>query len=473
MTLDQLEGEAVAGTPSAASSTGAAGPAGPVGPTSGSGWLGPWVRRNSLAFGIGIFSIVGTMLMVFFEPLVTEGKHVWLLSGPGDLWVQWRAAGVLPNPGGYTDIYQFDALLKTPPLWELLISPIAHRFLAWPFPYVPGGWGIAHPKVVFIAGPTELAAVPFCICAVDVWLRRLGASVRRRVGALLVLAVVLPPAALWGHPEDLMALGCALLALRAVRENRWSAGWWMGVALAFQEEAILVLPLCLVLLATNRRRLTFFAQSLVVPLVVMLPPLIGSFRVTTHALLHQKVFDGGIRYTPVRQLFPDSAVASDLFTMALAIVVAAVVWRLRDRISDATAFWLVGALYCLRLLYPSLYPYYLIPAMAVFVALTAISTRPRYAAALALGVGMTWWLQYVTTQSSWLHWTAAAYPLAIMGALAFPLAAARRVVSAEAGAGAGAGEAAEDPHPVLVSSQAAGGMPPPVPPPEPVGAAPA
>jgi hypothetical protein len=245
----------------------------------------------------------------------------------------------------------------------------------------------------------------------------------------------------------------------------------MGFALAFQEEAILVLPLCLALLPSNRRRIAFFVESLVVPLAVLAAPLIGDFRATKNALLHQRVFDGGIRYTPVRQLFPDSAVASDLFTLALAIGVAVVVWRRRDRVSDATAFWLVGALYSLRLLYPSLYPYYLIPAMAVFCVMAAVSTRPRFAATLALGIGMTWWLQYVTIQGSWVYWVAVGYPLAIMGALAFPRAEARRVVpsgvaaAGAAGADVAAGVGDGAPPSVLV--------PPPAPPPEPVGAAPA
>jgi hypothetical protein len=391
---------------------------------SGRPTLLPWAKRQALGVGIGLLSIVGAMLVVFYEPLVFNHLHVWLLSGASDLWVQWRGAGLIPNKSGYSSIFLYDSLLKTPPGWELLISPIAHRFLAWPFPLVPGGWGIAHPRAMWIAGPTELAAVPFCLCAVDVWLRRLGASRGRRVVALVGLAVVIPAASLWGHPEDLMALACALLSLRAVLDDRWSAGWWMGAALSFQVEAVLVLPLCFVLL--SRRRVQFVAESLALPLAVLAVPLIGDPHDTINALLHQSVFKGGIRYTPFHQLTPGSATVVDVFTLLLAVGVALVVWRRRDRFTDATLLWVVGVVYSVRLLYPSLYPYYLVPTMAVFIALSALGSKWRLSITLVLGALMTWWLEFAPVNGSWLIWSSALYPILVMGWAAFPSASARR-----------------------------------------------
>jgi hypothetical protein len=375
-----------------------------------------WLERNSLGIGIGLLSMVGAMLFVFFEPSATAGSHVWLLSGRGDLWVQWITAGELPNRGGYADIFSLNHLLKTPPGWELLISPIAHRFAAWPNP--ENFPGLSHPKAIWIAGPTELLAVPFTLCAMDVWLRRFCAPLRRRVAVLTVLAVLLPPASLWGHPEDLMALGCGLLSLRAVRDDRWSAGWWMGAALGFQIEAVLLLPLCLVL--TRRRRIAFLLESLAVPMAVLAVPLIAMPHVTIHALLHQTVFRGGIRYTPIHRLSANSATVDDVVCLLVACAIAGWVWLRRDRVNDRLIFWLVGVIYSLRLLYPSLYPYYVIPALAVFCAAGAMARAPRFTLTLLLGVAMTWWVQYSPVNGGWLAWMSVGYPILVMALLSHP-----------------------------------------------------
>lgn len=395
--------------------------------TSGQPTLAPWLRRNSLAIGIGLLSVLGSMLLIFFEPTVANGQSVWLLSEHSDIWVQWQAAGLLPDPGGYSHIFAFDDVLKTPPGWEVLISPIAHHFLSWPFPSLGHGFGIPHPKALWVAGPTELAAVPFCLCAIDVWLRRLGVSVARRVWALVALAVVLPPASLWGHPEDLMALGCALLSIRAIRDDRRSAGWWMGFALAFQVEAILLVPLCLVLIS-GRRRVAYLAQSVAIPLAVLAVPLIEAPRLTIDALLHQAIFAGGDRYTPTQRVVPDSATAVDFVTLGLAALIAVAVWRRRDRISDSLVFWLVGVVYVLRFVYPSLYPYYVVPAIAVFCAASAVLTKPRFSANLVLAIAMTWWTEHDVINGSWLFWFGIGWPLAMMALFAFPFPSARRSV---------------------------------------------
>jgi 4-amino-4-deoxy-L-arabinose transferase-like glycosyltransferase len=116
----------------------------------------------------------------------------------------------------------------------------------------------------------------------------------------------------------------------------------------------------------------------------------------------------------------------DVATLAVAAGIAFWAWRRRDRVTDATVFWLVGLVYCLRFFYPSLYPYYVAPALAIFCAAGAIHRAPRFTVTLLLGGAMTWWTGFVDVDGRWLFWIGIGYPLAVMALAAFPPQWARR-----------------------------------------------
>ena len=93
--------------------------------------------------------------------------------------------------------------------------------------------------------------------------QRLGVPQRRRValcfavGATSWLVTVV-----WGHAEDAIAVGIALLALSALIDKRWSrAGWLFGVAVVFQPLVLMLLPLALGYSLRERSRLVAVGSS--------------------------------------------------------------------------------------------------------------------------------------------------------------------------------------------------------------------
>ena len=76
-------------------------------------------------------------------------------------------------------------------------------------------------------------------------LRTIGRGRRRWEPATVVTVALLPPVWLCVegtfHPEDLFAMGFALLATACARRAAWAwAGFWIGLALVAQPFAILV-----------------------------------------------------------------------------------------------------------------------------------------------------------------------------------------------------------------------------------------
>src|SRR5579872_6747306 len=104
-------------------------------------------------------------------------------------------------------------------------------------------WAAPRPSSWFVLGPytTVLASVAFF--AFDALAVRLGAGRRRRwLLAAVEVVVAWPVLALWGHPEDLLALGLAVYALLDARRRPGRAGWLLGAALAVQPLTVVLVP---------------------------------------------------------------------------------------------------------------------------------------------------------------------------------------------------------------------------------------
>jgi hypothetical protein len=381
--------------------------------------LGRRLRDNRVPLGIGLLSMLVTMAYSLWEPLLL-GQRAWLESYPNDLWAQWRAASLLLLHGGYTHVFTLDPVLKTIPGWEVLISPIARLFGGLPYPYPVSN---PHPEAWLVVGPLFLLPTLLCTCAADCWLRRLEVGRTARVVVLAVVSLLVAPAILWGHPEDVMALGCGLYGLAAARDGRRSAGWWMGAALAFQIEAVLVLPLCLAVLPSGRWR-SYTTRALVLPAAVLAVPLVGDPSTTVDTLVHQHVSAGGSRYTPTYHLLPGGAGSPiEVLIVVCASLVGVGVARRRDQIDDGTLLWLTGMVVSLRLFGPSLFPYYLVPGL-VLLCLAAATRRPaRLAATLVMGLALTGGLE-VPLEGSWLRFIAVVVMMVLMAAVTRPRAAA-------------------------------------------------
>ena len=151
-------------------------------------------------------------------------------------------------------------------------------------------WGVeadAWQKTFEIA---YLSVLPLLAGVIAV-LRTIGRGRRRWEPAAVVTVALLPP--VWMcvestfHPEDLFAMGFALLAIACARRSAWVwAGFWIGLALVAQPFAVLVAT-PLVVLAPARNRLRFVGSALVSLAVILLPLAVVGSQQVKGGLLHQ------------------------------------------------------------------------------------------------------------------------------------------------------------------------------------------
>ena len=113
-------------------------------------------------------------------------------------------------------------------------------------------------------------------------------SAKRRIVLTCVETVLIwPTVALWGHPEDTLALAFAFTGLMASFDRRWvHAAAFFALAVAFQPLVLLVLPI--VLSYVPVRKWPTLAAIVALPsALLLLPPLIQEWGPTTFALLKQ------------------------------------------------------------------------------------------------------------------------------------------------------------------------------------------
>ncbi len=227
--------------------------------------------RRKMALGITVLGVVGAMAFAMLDWSLLHGSGQWFNAKFGDLWASWASSADMTFGGGYGHIYVLDGGLETAPTIQVLLAPIARIAFNLSFPY-PGV--VLYPTAFLVVGPLFLGCMALPICAADRWLSYMGVTdLGRRVAVLGTMAVTLPPIALYGHAEDLVALGAMLYGLVASLEGRHrAAGWWLGAALAFQFLAFLAVPIALVLLR-RRQWLGAIVRMIVVPLSVMVVPL--------------------------------------------------------------------------------------------------------------------------------------------------------------------------------------------------------
>jgi hypothetical protein len=122
-------------------------------------------------------------------------------------------------------------------------------------------------------------------------LRTIGRGRHRWEPATVVTVALLPP--VWTcvestfHPEDLFAMGFALLAIACARRDAWAwAGFWVGLALVAQPFALLV-AIPLVVLAPARRRVRFLGSALTCLAVILLPLAVVGSEQVKGGFLHQ------------------------------------------------------------------------------------------------------------------------------------------------------------------------------------------
>jgi hypothetical protein len=388
-------------------------------------WRGPLdavleaFGRRKLALGVSLLAVVGAMAFAMLDSSVLHGSGQYEASFD-DLWRNWADGAYLTFAGGYGHIYALDRTLETAPALQVAIAPIARLAsgLSFPDPSV-----VLYPQAFWVAGPLFLGALALPLCAGDRWLAFMGVSdLRRRLPVLAVMAVTLPPIALFGHPEDLIALGCMLYGLVAAMEGRHRAtGWWLGVALAFQFFAFLAVPIALVFLK-RRQWGPAIVPMVALPLSVLLIPLLSEPSATVRQLLHQRVYEDMGYISPTWHLDPGEGAFIRVLVALAAIPVALVLARIlpadRKEAADLVV-WVVAALFALRVLEPELVPYFLAPTLALLPISAARGPRWRLFTAGALSVWLNWWL-HVAVDARWSLWLLLIGQLVVLGWLSFP-----------------------------------------------------
>jgi hypothetical protein len=389
-------------------------------------WRGPFdaigeaFGRRKIALGVTVLGVAGAMAFAMLDWSLLHGSGQWFNAKFGDLWASWASSADMTFGGGYGHIYLLDGGLETAPTIQVLLAPVARTAFNLSFPY-PGV--VLYPTAFLVVGPLFLACMALPICAADRWMSYMGVTdLGRRVLVLGTLAVALPPIALYGHAEDMLALGAMLYGLVASLDGRHrAAGWWLGAALAFQFLAFLAVPIALVLL--RRRQWTgAIVRMIVVPLSVMVVPLAIEPKATLLQIFHQKVYDDFGYISPTWHL--DPGVGSIIrAVVALAAIPAALIVARRlpgDREGAANlVIWALGALLALRVLEPELVPYFLAPALALAPVSASRSPWWRLAPACAGAVWLTWWL-HAPTFGRLLPWLLLVAQLCVLGWLAFP-----------------------------------------------------
>ncbi len=384
------------------------------------------IRRRQLALGVSLVAVIGAMAFSMVDFSLLHGIGNWDQSGFNDLWRSWSSSALMTFGGGYGHVFALDSALETAPALQVVVAPIARAAFGLSFPYPSV---VLYPTAFLVAGPLFLSATALPICAGDRWLQYMGVTdLRRRVTVLGVMAVTLPPIALEGHPEDLVALGAMLYGLIAALEGRHRAtGWWLGVALAFQFLAFLAVPIALVFLK-RRQWLGAIVPMVAVPLSVLAVPLVTAPSTTLRQLLHQKVFDINGNITPTWHLDPGVG-ASIRGLVALAAIPAAIMLaRVLPKDSQGAAnlvVWALALLFALRVCEPELVPFFLAPALALFPVSASRAPWRRLVAAGALAVWLNWWVHF-PVQARWSHWLILVAQLGLLGWLGLPRAPGRR-----------------------------------------------
>ncbi len=364
-----------------------------------------------------------TMAFSFFWGPVVRHHSYWIT--PGDIWGTFRTAQYV-GWGDIGDVYNSGAALVTFPVISVVLAPVAmivgHFNMSISYPFA-----LAHPNAWFLLGPADVLLGGVVLIPLDALAERLGLSVRARVLVAVAEAVVLfPVVAIWGHPEDPLALAFALWALLAMLDGRWRAGGWLiGLALATQPLVVLMVPVLVAMVPL--RQWPKLAYRAVLPAAALVAiPLAQSWRQTTTALLkqpnyptidhptpwlslapvlskthpasiarfgHTTLADGkpGFIASTVRNVAGETVAAGPgrLFAIFLCVLLGVVAYRRRPRAHEAV--WLCCVALALRCVFESVMdPYYLWPPVALALIL-AVRSRWRFGAAvLATGV-MTWW----------------------------------------------------------------------------------
>ena len=243
-------------------------------------------------------AISGMAYSLWWPAVVRHNSRYWIT--PGDLWSTVHAAHYV-GWGGLSFVYSSRAVFVTLPGFATLLSPVvvlgSHLGLTESAP----GIFLPKPEIWLLIGPVCLLLAGTSLFGLDAVAIRLGLSTTSRRGLLVAEAIALwPTTAIWGHPEDAIAVGLLAFAFVAAMDGRWAlTAWLLGAAIAMQLHAVLVVPIFLGV-AGARKAAPLMARASILPGFFAVAVLVPNFHRSLSVLLNQPTFPAST--TPLRGL---------------------------------------------------------------------------------------------------------------------------------------------------------------------------
>jgi len=383
--------------------------------------------------------VITGVLFVFFSDPVLLHSQTWV--NQSDLWGIFRGAHYV-SWGYLGGTYNQETGMVTFPGIAVLLAPVALIADALHLTVSMTGFVVPRPTADLLLVPVELVLASTTVSAADALAWELGISNRlRRWMCFAVGMVVWPTVAIWGHPEESLTMTFALYAMISVLRKNWvRAGWLFGVGIAFQPLIALVIPIFLAASPRGGRVLfalrTVVASALLVGIAAIGNPS-GTFRAlvvqptpptlnhptpwlafaapldTSHLLpltgiaLQRVPATGALRSVVVgaHPLVEVAGGPGRTIYLIMALIVGLVVWRRQP--STDRLLWLAGLVLAARCFFEAVMtPYYLAPPLILLLVLAATCRPWRFAAAVALAFGVSffaymhlapweWWLPIV------------------------------------------------------------------------------
>lgn len=379
-----------------------------------------WLERRKWAFVVAaVFVATGIAFTFWWSPVVL---HVPQWADSGDLWDTYRAAQWV-SWGSEGTVYEHGIYAIVFPGVDVLLAPVAmvatHYRLVNPYPYF-----VPKPSVLPLLLPYVLAVSVPALFVLDSLAEFLGVARGRRILLCWMQGVLLwPVVVLWGHPEEAIALSFVILAVMTGLRGRWGkAGWLLGLAVAFQPYALLMLPMLLGL-TPKGRRLATIGRSLCLSCALLVLPLLQGWHATTHDLLVQPTYLWPNYGTPLLALAPRLAhgVHSAGPGRYLVVVCALGVgwWTWAHRPGPREIFWLAGLIFAVRFAAePVVTPYYVWASAVFLLPVSAGQERRRFLLAVCAITLAGVWAYHRT--SPWEYWLPIVVLLGWVVALARP-----------------------------------------------------
>ena len=406
-------------------------------------------------------AMVATGMAFMFEwnPVVHHSAS-WAVGS--DLWNTLRAAHFV-GWGFLGGIYQSNGIITFPGM-AVLLTPVALLSSALHLSESFMPYYLAHPTAALILEPITLLLASTVVFAADALAHRSGVGPRRRTALCVLVAVIAwPTAAVWGHPEESLAMTLALFAMIAFLDGRWArCGWLFGVGVVLQPLVALMLPVFIA--ATPRgRRVLFAVRSAALSVVLVGMTALGDARDTYHSLVDQPTPPSLNHPTPWVYLAPKLATAGRshltqfasvsnahghlsvthttamssylvfvaggpgrMIDAVLAVLLGVYVWRRPP--SQLWLLWLGALVLASRCFFePVMTPYYLAPPLFLGLILAARADHVRFALASTLALEATVFAYFHL--NPWIWWSIVV--ISLVGILALAAPAREKATSAE------------------------------------------